>query len=304
MKLSINTQRKFLDEIKQFSVFKECGFDGTDFSLSLYFDKNGKFADIDAVTDEFIKDYFTSLGNEAKNAGIEISQVHSQFSGHPRDYNNDVEDIIKREIASIKAAYYLGSKLIVIHPIITPGRFYDFKLEESFNESVDFYKRLLPTLEEYDMCCCVENMWVCDPVYQNICNTIFSHADEMVRMCEVLGDRFKICLDIGHGLLTQDDPVEMVKICKDKLACLHTHDNDGFMDLHTFPFSKFETPYGLAWKPIRVNWPELMKALKEIGYNGVLNFEIQVPAPSPEVQKAGLTYLSAIGRYLVSLYNN
>ncbi len=302
MKLSVSTQRQWLEEKEQFAVLKQCGFDGTDFSLEPYFYKNGKFADIDKVTDEQIKEYFTALRLEAEKAGFEIEQVHSQFGGHPRSYGHDIEDIIKREIACIKAAHYLGTKLCVIHPIITPGRFYDFKLEESFNRSIEFYRRLIPTLEEYDVYACIENMWVCDPIYGHICNTILSHADEMVRMCDMLGEHFRICLDVGHGLLTGDDPVQMVKTCGKRIACLHTHDNDGFSDLHTFPFAQFQVPYGLSWRPLKIDWAAFMKALKEVGYEGSLNFEISVPAQSPEVQKAGLQYLSAIGKYLSSIY--
>ena len=38
-------------------------------------------------------------------------------------------------------------------------------------------------------------------------------------------------------------------IAGDKLACLHAHDNDGILDLHTYPFMHFGTPYGMNWKP-------------------------------------------------------
>ncbi len=302
MKLSVSTQSEWLEEREQFAVLKDCGFDGTDLSLERYFYKNGKFADIDAVTDEQIRDYFTDLRREAERAGFVISQVHSQFGGHPRSYGHDIEDIIKREIACIKAAHYLGTKLCVIHPIITPGRFYDYKLQESFEQSVSFYRRLIPTLEEYDVYACIENMWVCDPIYGHICNTILSHADELVRMCDLLGDRFRICLDIGHGLLTGDDPVEMVKTCGSRIACLHTHDNDGFSDLHTFPYAKYQVPYGLSWRSLKTDWTALMRALRQVGYEGSLNFEVSVPAPDPSVQRAGLCYLSAIGRYLSTLF--
>ncbi len=299
MKISVYAHND-LGETEQFSIMKKCGFDGCDMSLMPYFHRGGRF-DINTVTDAEIKEHFTMLRKEAEKADFEICQVHSAFTGHPSHYDYDMNEVIKRQIASIKAAHYLGTKLCVIHPIITPGRRYDLKLRESFDESVEFYRQLIPTLEEYDVYCCIENMWQVDPVYGHICTTILSHASEMVEMCEVLGDRFKICLDVGHGLLTQDDPVEMLRVCGDKLGCLHVHDNDGISDLHTFPYSYFNTPYGTGWKPLKMDWNGFMKALGEVGYNGTFSFEIGVPAPDRTVEEAGLTYLAVIGRYLTSL---
>jgi len=301
MKLSVSNGIP-VEELEQFKYLKECGFDAMDMSLEAYFGRKGKFGDISNVTDEQIKEYFTMLRGEAEKVDFEIGQTHSAFTGHPAHYDYDIDEIIARQVASIKATHYLGSKYCVIHPIITPGRRYDMLVKEAFDESVEFYKRLTDTLEEYDVYCCIENMWVSDPVYKHICSTILSHAQEMVDMCDALGDRFKICVDVGHGTLTQDDPAEMVRICGDKLVCLHTHDNDGFMDLHTFPFSAHSVPYGESWEPMRINWNDFMKALDDVNYRGNLNFEISVPGPAA-LNRAGLKYLSEIGKYLVSLRN-
>lgn len=300
MKISVSNGSVVVNEKEQFKFLKDCGFDATDFSLGKYFGREGMFGDIDNVTDDMIKEHFTMLKEQADKAGFEIGQTHAEFSGHPLKYDYDIDEIVKRQIASIKATHYLGAKYCVVHPIIKPGRRYELLKQEAFDESVEFYKRLIPTLEEYDVYCCIENMWRRDPVFKHICTTILSHAEEMVDMCNVLGDRFKICLDIGHGTLTQDDPVKMVRICGDKIVCLHTHDNDGMLDLHTFPYSTFGVPYGTKWVPLRVDWEKLMKALDDIDYRGNLNFEISIPGPDG-LKKAGYTYLSEIGKYLVSL---
>ena len=299
MKIAVSNATP-VGEFEQFAFLKECGFDGVEFSLGRYFGRSGMFGDIDNVTDEQIQEHFTKLRLAAEEAGMEIVQTHSQFGGHPRSYDFDTDEIVKREVASIKATHYLGSNLCVIHPIINAARVYDKLVKENFDEAADFYRRLIPTLEEYNVFACVENMWNCDPVYKNICSTIFSHAQEMVDMCEVLGDRFKVCVDIGHGLLTQDDPAEMIRIAGDKLACLHVHDNDGISDLHAFPFSITHKPYSLSCKPMRIDWEDVMKALDDVNYRGTFAFELYVPGPD-SAQKAGFRYLAEIGRYLTSL---
>ena len=295
MKISVNTGSD-----ARFGLLKACGFDACDFSLGGYLERSGSLGDINNISDAQIQEVFTAIRENGEKVGFEIGQTHSAFSGHPRNYDFDTDEIVARQIASIKATHYLGSKHCVVHPIITPGRVYDRLNKEAFKESVDFYKRLEDTLEEYDVYCCIENMWLCDPVYGHICATILSRAREMVEMCDVLGDRFKICVDVGHGPLTQDNPCEMVRIAGDKLACLHTHDNDGILDLHAYPFTPYGKPYGTSWKPMRIDWTDFMKALDDVNYRGNLSFEIGIPVPEP-LHEASLTYLAEIAKYLVSL---
>lgn len=273
-------------ENNEFALFRECGFDAVDFSLGgLY-----------GMSDEELKDLCTKIRESAEKAGIVIGQTHSDFSGHPRDYNFDYDEIVERQIVSIKATHWLGAKHCVIHPIILPGRRYDLLVEENIEKTCEFYKRLIPTLEEYDVYCCVENMWMVDLVYHHICPTVFSRCQEMVDVCDRLGDRFKICVDTGHGEVTGDDPVEMVRIAGDKLAVLHCHGTNGRGDLHTFPYMWHFPSKGAPM----CNWEELMKALDEVGYQGNLNFEIGMPGPNG-IRKAGLTYLAKTGAYLASL---
>ena len=296
MKISKNT-----GDVSKFATLKKCGFDACDFTVEGIFNKSrGQFGDIHNVSDEQIIEHFTSVREEAEKVGFEIGQVHGECSGHVRDYPDGLDDMVQRQIASIKATHYLGAKHCVTHPLIMRGRRYDALAKENFDQCVDFYKRLEDTLIEYDVYCCLENMWHIDPVYGHICSTILSHAQEMVEMCNVLGDRFKICVDVGHGLLTQDDPVEMVRICGDKLACLHAHDNDGILDMHAFPFHRAGAPYGTSWKPLRMNWIEFMKSLDEVNYRGNLNFEVGMPGPA-DLEELHLKYLADIGKYLVSL---
>ena len=295
MKLSVSTRND-----ASFEMLRACGFDACDFSLMDYLQPTGLLGDLKNVSDAQIEETFTKIREKGEKIGFEIGQTHSAFTGHPKNYEAGIDDVVERQIASIKATHYLGSKHCVVHPIINPDRRYDKLLKESFDESVEFYKRLTDALEEYDVYCCIENMWNVDPVYKHICTTILSHAEEMVEMCDVLGDRFKICVDVGHGVLTQDDPAEMIRIAGDKLVCLHTHDNDGLLDHHAFPFTPYNKPYGIGWKPLRVDWNDLMKALDDVNYRGNLNFEIGMYPPEP-LYKASLTYLAQIGKYLASL---
>ena len=180
-------------------------------------------------------------------------------------------------------------------------RKYDKNEALSIKQAIDLYKKLIPVLEEYDMYCCIENMWHQDSVFYHICPTILSRASEMAYVCDECGDHFRVCLDVGHCEVTQDSPVEAVHILGKRIACLHAHATDGMSDLHTLPFCAQSAPYKID--PVRTDWIEFMKALKEEGYEGDLNFEIASPGPLP-VKMAGYRYLSKIGRYLTSVYED
>lgn len=284
----------FTDPAEQFAFLKEIGFDACDMG--------GLFGDdISFLPDAQIEKRFTEIRKIANDAGFRIEQTHSAFGGHPRSHCFDYNHIVQRQIASIKATHYLGSKYCVMHPIILPGRRYDLLKKEAFDLSAEIYRILIPVLEKYDVYACIENMWVRDPVHKNICSTILSHAEEMVDMCNVLGDRFKICLDVGHAVLTQDDPVEAVHICGDKLAVLHAHEVDGLDDVHTVPFSKFGKRVGKS--PMMCDWHGFMQALKEENYKGALSFEVGYRGPV-EIQRATAKYLAKIGRYLIDYHDN
>ena len=75
-------------------------------------------------------------------------------------------------------------------------------------------------------------------------------------------DYLRFCFDSGHANAftknIDDFPWEKYK---DKLICLHLHDNDGMYDLHQIPFEG------------NINWKLLMKNLKKNNFQGFLTSE-------------------------------
>lgn len=73
-----------------------------------------------------------------------------------------------------------------------------------------------------------------------------------------------ICLDTGHAILEGWDNAAAVRAAGDLLIALHIADNDGSGDQHRIPYS-----YGS-----KVDWPAVVAALREVGYEGPFNLEI------------------------------
>ena len=81
---------------------------------------------------------------------------------------------------------------------------------------------------------------------------------------DIVNDEYLVaCMDIGHAEMkgTNTNAVEMIKALKGRLKCLHIHDNDKWHDLHQIPFSG------------KVDFPPIVKALKEINYEGDFTLE-------------------------------
>jgi Sugar phosphate isomerases/epimerases len=237
----------------------EAGFDCIDFGLfdySIHSDDS-----IFKQSDDEFKVYFTHLGDVAKTAGIEIGQLHSPMPSYTAKPDEDAF-LFKIQEKSIKAAAYMNSKYIIIHPCI-PGQYrYTHYREECKEINMEFYRALLPTLIEYDVKLAVENMFNYDPVRKCICPTVCTTADEMADYIDTLNDdHFVACLDVGHAHLTGDTPENMARILGNRLETLHVHDNNGLNDEHKIPY------HGT------INWDNFLKVLPEIGYKGSFSFE-------------------------------
>lgn len=74
-------------------------------------------------------------------------------------------------------------------------------------------------------------------------------------------DNIGICYDAGHCHAHFDDEFNY-EMFKDKIFAVHLHDNDGLEDLHLLPFDG------------TINWPYVIKKLKESNYIGPVTMEL------------------------------
>jgi sugar phosphate isomerase/epimerase len=102
----------------------------------------------------------------------------------------------------------------------------------------------------------------------------------------LLGDNFVACLDTGHAMISSGEPIyDMTKKLGKNLKVLHINDNNAILDDHNTPYSG------------KIDWKGFTKALKEIGYEGVLNFELVIKDPV-EFLPHKLKYIYELGKFL------
>lgn len=245
------------DYARAFAFIAEAGFDDVDFTIF----SPAQIEWMDSLDFLGVEKKYTEIGRLLREAGLGISQTHTPFptsSDHPE--TNAL--IMERQIKSIIATAALGCRYTVIHPNIMPGNIRGSLSAENKKLNMEFYRSLIPTLEENHVFCAIENMFTRDPATREIVPTCCSTAEEINDYIASLNsERFVACLDTGHANLTKDTPAGMARVLGGNLKVLHVHDNDGLGDQHRMPYAGI------------IDWESFGAALHEIGYTGTISLE-------------------------------
>lgn len=263
------------------------GFDALDYGFLNHDPHTGRYAQEDYAQ------YAKHIRQIADDCGIAIGQTHANFPSYTEEPEEDAYrlKLYQKEIA---ATSLLGCRYMIVHPAIPRRCIYDRFRDDAKEINYAFYKALQPYAEEYGVQICIENMFSADPETGKICPTVCSEASEILDYIEALdSDRFAACLDVGHShVLGRSIPDEILVLGK-HLKTLHIQDNSGVNDSHVSPF--------LHPQLATIEWEPVCAALREVGYDGTLNFETDsfMAAYPTELAADALTLLERVGRYLI-----
>ena len=159
--------------------------------------------------------------------------------------------------------------------------------EEKVALNVAKLKRLAEHIRGRDVTICLENL---RPHSAEEVGLVDETADDLLSIIEQVGSpNFGICLDTGHLNLTVKNQREFILKAGDKLKALHIADNEGARDQHMMPFTRG-----------KVDFVEVMQALRDIGYEGLFNLEIPGENKAPmELRDAKIAYVQACYNYLM-----
>lgn len=278
--------RRYDDPKEAIQMMAAAGFDAIDFPFY-----EEKYCAPETDSAEW-KERFLSFRAAAEEKGIFFNQAHAPFPTSSHDAGRS-EERFKGVVRAMRNASYLGVPVIVVHP----GQHLVYRTEgvpeQLFEMNMEFYNRLLPYCEEYNIKIAVENMW--QRTDRKISHSTCSRPEEFVRYMETLNDsRFVACLDIGHACLVCEELDEFIeKLGNRHLKALHVHDVDGIIDSHTLPY------YGI------VDWDRVMKALAKIHYDGQLTYEAGnfVSHLPNELIPSALRHMVETGRYLIKKFD-
>ena len=155
--------------------------------------------------------------------------------------------------------------------------------QQRVEENVRVLKRLAQHIEGRSINICLENLTAV-----GLC----SNADEILTIIEKVGsESFGICLDTGHLNLTVKNHREFILKAGDRLKALHIADNEGVTDQHIMPFCRGN-----------VDFCEVVRALREVGYKGLFNLEIPGERRCPyELRDVKIAFIKTCYDYLMNL---
>ncbi len=263
IKMLLTTQTSCLDNafgIKEaISMIASAGFDSLDYSMfEMYYDNN-------VLNGDNYMDYVHEIKLAARQNNIIFTQGHAPFN-LPYDRNGSDKDHIEFVTGRMKRSMEIASELeipiLVVHPLQF-RKYWRGRNAKYFKKvNYEFYNSLMPVSEKLGVKIACENMWQYNGFKKRIVDSVCADPDEFNEYIDSVNNpNLTACLDLGHCVLTDRKPQDVIRKMGDRIQALHVHDNNGADDTHTVP------GYG------KLEWDEIIKALAEINYKGNFTFE-------------------------------
>lgn len=207
--------------------------------------------------------------------GVSFPQGHLWLKVHLCDPDPSVMEILKKWLILFAS---IGVKNAVLH--MDRASFPEGTDKETLlSVNAEKLKVLSKTAEEWGIRICLENL-----------RGAFECVEDLLDVIDLVGSpAIGICLDTGHLNISHASSQEhFIKTAGDKLHALHIADNEGETDQHMMPFGKGN-----------VDFQEVMRSLKAIGYSDLFNYEIPGERRLPmELRAAKTEYLKKVTEYL------
>ena len=226
---------------------------------------------------------FERLRTLADELGIAIAQMHGPFF-NPCGSDEAVAEDMARTRRSLRYGAILGVKWMVMHPGTMPFGDDPGAVEQIAQRNYELFGSLLDTANETGVGLAIENMsWFTQPTY---CGT----TEPLIELVDRLDSPLVgVCWDTGHAHLSNLRQGKALEAIGPRLVATHIADNDRTGDRHWLPYKG------------QIDWDDVMRALRTIDYQGLLNFEVPgetTPLP-PDLLPTILRHSFQVGRHLV-----
>lgn len=242
---------------------KNAGYDSVDLNLYDFCQHDGPMK---AST---WKMWVNEVLQATRDVGLIVGQIHALFGLFAATdfmYESPNEIFYR----NIETCAMLGCSELVFHQIFYRPIVDTTELRAKLIDyNIHWFKELLVSAKIYGVHIDLENTFDRRP--QPFAPP-FSTAPDLLELVEAIGDEsVGICLDTGHANIMNFDIVKMIRSFGSKLHVLHLNDNLGSIDpcsrqpvlsdQHLFPGTGI------------IDFLKVFTALKEIGYNGIINLE-------------------------------
>ncbi len=238
-----------------YSELKRIGFDGIDVVFP-------KWDQREFILSEKFENAIIEKYKQISGAGLKVCQTHlTYYPGHLpplgdgsyKAFEEYMLPIFTKEIGLVSK---MNCNIAVIH------LYFDTSRENSRISNLELLKKLLPVLEKRNVILAVENIY--GPDYGE---AYLSTAEDLLFYTDYFyNSHLGVCLDTGHAVTRNQDPIEMAEKLGGVLQAVHLHSNMPENDLHLPPCFVNN-----------VDWRKLCHTLNKVGYRGAFNMEISAP---------------------------
>ena len=167
MKIGIQTNGVFepLGTEKGLAAIAAAGFDCIDLNLESLTElsweelRAGKPSPF-FFSSERVDDFIRRTKAVLSETGLSVGQAHAPTPLHFRSCELANQNGLEYARTCIRICHELGCRNLIIHPYFEGSmRRSPSTKEEEWKENLAFYGELIPLLKEYDVICCLENMW-------------------------------------------------------------------------------------------------------------------------------------------------
>lgn len=253
MKISteIASLSKITGEEKAIEYIAKAGFDAWDFSITPMCKYDWKAKKVLENNHPLATGNYLTFAKKLKQIGLDNGIICNQSHAPFPVMCPEIRSHLKRAIECTAEA---GGKICIIHP----------DNDSTPEVNAEMYFELLPFAKECNVKIATENMWNWDAEKGHSSFAACATPESFCAHLDAVNDDYFVaCLDIGHAEMkgSETNAVEMIQALGSRLQALHIHDNDKLHDSHQIPFS------------MNINFEEIVKALKEIEYNGYFTLE-------------------------------
>lgn len=218
----------------------------------------------------------------AEEVGVSMELGHLPFGMNPYA---PVEIFNQRVHDSIDAMAMLGIHYAVMHPNTLTERLIQFDCQARYDSVMEHLSPFVEHANRVGLNIVIENMRL---VHENYAvHRYCGDPEELCKIADALG--VGICWDTGHAHINGIKQSEALAYIGSRLKMLHLNDNFGEDDIHLAPFMG------------TIDWADVMKGLKTVGYNGILNFELKAPGNTPEIRRAFGEYVYTAAQELMRM---
>jgi sugar phosphate isomerase/epimerase len=207
--------------------------------------------------------------SDSEKIGVRFELCHLPFGVKIGGTEEEVAPFNASVHRAIDAAKILGVDFAVLHPNTTTVPRLQFDKQAQYDDVMAHLAPFAEHAAKVGLNIVVENMRPVPQIYPF--HRYCSEPEELCAIADALG--IGICWDFGHAHIAGLRQSEALNYVGSRLRMLHVNDNFTWGDDHVAPFMG------------TIDWADAMKGLSNVGFEGLLNFELsatRIPACARE----------------------